>query len=142
MLGADGFVPRSELPRLFAARVKALLRRVHGGGARQRYRLGPLELEPSQVRATVHGQGLALTLSEFRLLEAVARRAGMALSRRQLLEASSPEGGALERTVDVHVSNIRRTLEPLGLAGLLETVPGVGYRAAPPREREDRRPAL
>ena len=142
MLGADDFVPRTVLPRLFVARVKALLRRARSGGARERYRLGPLELDPSQYRATVHGRELALTLSEFRLLEALVRVAGMALSRRQLLEAASPEGDALERTVDVHVSNIRRKLEPLGLASLLETVRGVGYRAAPPSEEASRRGTL
>ena len=142
MLGADDFVPRAVLPRLFVARVKALLRRARGGIAHERYRFGPLELDPKQYRVTVHGRELALTLSEFRLLEALVRVAGMALSRRQLLEAASPERDALERTVDVHVSNIRRKLEPLGLADLLETVRGVGYRLAPPSEEASRRGRL
>lgn len=133
-LGADDFVHRSVLPRLFVARVKALLRRSRGGATRDHYRLGPLELDPNQYRATVHGREVALTLSEFRLLEALARVSGMALSRRQLLEVTSPEGDALERTVDVHVSNIRRKLAPHGLASLLETVRGVGYRATVPAE--------
>lgn len=129
-LGADDFVPRSVVPRLFVARIKALLRRTRTGAPRERYRVGALELDPGRFRATVRGEELDLTLSEFRLLEALARDAGMALSRRQLLEAASGEGDTLERTVDVHVSNIRRKLARHGVTGLLETVRGVGYRAA------------
>lgn len=128
-LGADDFVPRSVVPRLFVARIKALLRRTRSGVPRERYRVGALELDPGRFRATVRGQELDLTLSEFRLLEALARDAGMALSRRQLLEAASGEGATLERTVDVHVSNIRRKLARHGVNDLLETVRGVGYRA-------------
>jgi len=131
-LGADDFVPRSVLPRLFVARVKALLRRTRTGKRPKTYRLGAVELDPGEIRATVNGQPVDLTLSEFRLLEALARVTGMALSRRQLLGASSPEGEALERTVDVHVSNIRRKLARHGVTGLLETVRGVGYRARHP----------
>lgn len=138
-LGADDFVPRSVAPRLFVARIKALLRRSRGGAVRDQYRLGPLELDPGQYRATVRGREVTLTLSEFRLLEALVRVAGMALSRRQLLEVTSPERDALERTVDVHVSNIRRKLEPHGLQGLLETVRGVGYRASSPPRRSSLR---
>lgn len=132
-LGADDFVPRSVVPRLFVARVRALLRRVRGRVARDGFRFGPLELDPAQFRASARGRELPLTLSEFRLLEALVRAAGLTLSRRQLLAAVSPEGDVLERTVDVHIANIRRKLATLGLAGLVETVRGVGYRLARPR---------
>jgi len=132
-LGADDVVPRTVVPRLFVARVKALLRRVRSTGGREAYRLGPLELDPGQFRAMVRGREIGLTLSEFRLLEALVRAAGMTLSRRQLIEAISPEGEALERTIDVHVSKLRRKLAGSGLDDVLETVRGVGYRAVPPR---------
>jgi len=133
-LGADDFVPRAVLPRLFVARVKALLRRSRAATTRDRRRLGALELDPGQVRATVRGREIDLTLSEFRLLEALARASGMTLSRRQLLIAASPEGDASERTVDVHVSNVRRKLAQHGLEGLVETVRGVGYRTREPSD--------
>ena len=132
-LGADDVVSRDVVPRLFVARVKALLRRVRNVSGREAYRLGPLELDPGQYRATVRGEEIGLTLSEFRLLEALVRAAGMTLSRRQLIEAISPEGEALERTIDVHVSKLRRKLAGTGLGDVLETVRGVGYRAVPPR---------
>jgi two-component system response regulator AdeR len=132
-LGADDVVSRDVTPRLFVARVKALLRRMRSVTGREAYRLGPLELDPGQYRATVRGEEIGLTLSEFRLLAALVRAAGMTLSRRQLIEVISPDGEALERTIDVHVSKLRRKLAGSGLDDVLETVRGVGYRAVPPR---------
>lgn len=131
-LGADDFVPRCVLPRLLVARVKAILRRTRAPSPREKWRLGPLELDGTQFRATVHGRDVGLTLCEFRLLEALVRASGMALSRRQLLQVVSPDGVALERTVDVHVSNVRHKLADLGLEGAVETVRGIGYRASVP----------
>lgn len=132
-LGADDVVPRTVAPRLFVARLKALLRRTRAVGGRETYRLGTLELDSGQYRVTIRGEEIGLTLSEFRLLEVLVRAAGMTLSRRQLIEAISPDGDALERTIDVHVSKLRRKLAGSGLDDVLETVRGVGYRAVPPR---------
>ncbi|HKI56327.1 MAG TPA: response regulator transcription factor [Trueperaceae bacterium] len=127
-LGADDFVPRSVSPRLFVARVKALLRRARPAPRPTLLRLGRLQLDAVELRATVDGRDVGLTLAELRLLEALLRSSGGVLTRRRLLEATGSERGANERTVDVHVANIRRKLARFALGGLLQTVRGVGYR--------------
>lgn len=132
-LGADDVVPRSVPARLFVARVKALLRRVQPARPRSLLRIGALELDGLRVRASVEGRDVGLTLAEFRLLEALVRLAGGVLSRRRLLEAVSAGAEARERTVDVHVANIRRKLARHGLGEVLETVRGVGYRVSASR---------
>lgn len=131
-LGADAYVPRGTPPRLFVARVKALLRRLSAPHALERLRLGSLELDPAGIRAMVEGEELPLTLYEFRLLEVLLRASGAALTRRQMLLAVSDVEPTLERTIDVHVSRIRRKLAAHGLGGWLQTVRGVGYRLARP----------
>jgi two-component system response regulator AdeR len=74
-------------------------------------------------------QALNLTLTEFRLLSFMARRPNKAFSRAELLDACLPsEGDAIERTVDSHVSKLRKKLEAAGGRGWLEGVRGVGYR--------------
>lgn len=129
-LGADDFLARRVPPRLFVARVKALLRRAHPPAKSTLLRMGRLQLDGLQLRATVDGRDLGLTLAEIRLLEALLRAAGSVLTRRRLLEATGAEGGTHERTVDAHVANIRRKLARLGMDGCLQTVRRVGYRFA------------
>jgi len=131
-LGADDFLSREVPPRLFVARVKVLLRRARPAGPRTLLRLGPLELDTLQLRATVNGRELGLTLAEIRLLEALMSVSGSVLSRQRLLGASGAEAGTHERTVDVHVANIRRKLVREGMGGALQTVRRVGYRLSWP----------
>lgn len=135
-LGADDFVSRGVSARLFVARLRALLRRARPTDRQAPLRLGSLQLDGLQLRATVGGRDLALTLAEIRLLEALLRASGGVLSRRRLLEASGSEGDTHERTVDVHVANIRRKLSHHDLHGLVQTVRGVGYRLAWPAVQE------
>lgn len=133
-LGADDFLSRRVPPRLFVARVKALLRRARPAGRRTLLRVGSLQLDGLQLRATVDGRDLVLTLAEIRLLEALMRASGGVLTRRRLLEATGAEGATHERTVDVHVANIRRKLARHGMEGALQTVRGVGYRLSWPTD--------
>jgi two-component system response regulator AdeR len=128
-LGADDYVTKPFSPREVVARVKAVLRRTGAAEALPALlRVGPLEVDSEEVAARVGSLRLDLTLAEFRLLEAMAAAPRRAFSREELLSAALPNSDALERTVDVHIKNLRRKLEEAGAPGLLETVRGVGYR--------------
>lgn len=128
-MGADDYVVKPFNPPEVVARVKAVLRRATAtGGAEKPIRLGKLEIDPIGMTAKVAEKRLELTLSEYRLLEHLARHSGRVFSRSELLEVCLPESEALERIVDAHLNNVRHKLEKAGAKGLLETVRGVGYR--------------
>ena len=74
---------------------------------------------------------LPLTHTEFSLIAHVSAAPRRAYSRSELIDACLPEGEALERTIDSHISNARRKLETVGVKGFLQTVRGVGYRLEP-----------
>jgi two-component system response regulator AdeR len=131
-IGADDYVVKPFNPLELVARARAVLRRTQARGASPLLRLGPLEIDPQGYSAAVicdaETRPLDLTLTEFRLLEHMARAPRKVFSRAELLDACLPDGDALERTVDSHVSNLRRKLEAAGAPDLLEGVRGVGYR--------------
>ncbi|THF67720.1 response regulator transcription factor [Deinococcus sp. Arct2-2] len=128
-LGADDYVVKPFGPLEVVARVKAVLRRTLAAGPLPAvFRLGALEVDPVGMVARVHGQRLELTLSEYRLLEHLARHPNRTFARSELFAACLPESEALERVVDAHLGNVRKKLDQAGLPGLLETVRGVGYR--------------
>ncbi len=132
-LGADDYVIKPFNPLEVVARVKAVLRRVRGDTAADRtIRGGPIEIDPeAYVARIVQGDvrvTLDLTLTEYRLLAHLARNPSRVFTRAALLDACLPEGDALERTVDSHMSKLRRKLEAAGAAGLCAGVRGIGYR--------------
>ena len=133
-IGADDYVVKPFNPLELVARARAVLRRTQARGVSHLLRLGPLEIDPQAYSVVVIGEieakTLDLTLTEFRLLEHMARAPRKVFSRAELLDACLPDGDALERTVDSHVSNLRRKLDAAGAADLLEGVRGVGYRLA------------
>jgi len=134
-MGADDYVVKPFNPAEVVARVKAVLRRTSGGGRAELLRHGPIEADLSAHLARVIGFGngpvaLNLTLSEFRILVQFLNAPMRVLSRSEILDACLPDSDALERTVDSHVSNLRRKLEAAGALGFVVNVRGVGYRLA------------
>lgn len=132
-VGADDYVVKPFNPMEVVARVKAVLRRANGTmGDPTVIRVGAIEIDT--ICYMIHVAGVAgetrldLTLTEYRILEHMARAPRRVFSRAELVDACMPESDALERTVDSHVSNLRRKLELAGAAGYCPVVRGVGYR--------------
>lgn len=129
-LGADDYVTKPFHPREVLARVRAILRRVSGSVAAQRLQYGALVLDLDAHRATITGETIELTPTEFDLLALLLRNPGHAFTRTELIEQGlgyAYEG--LERTMDSHIKNLRKKIERDSAAPpLIETVYGVGYR--------------
>jgi len=132
-LGADDYVTKPYSIQVLMARIDAVLRRTDKGGPEMPVlpplRLGALELNLRTYEARLDDEAVTLTLTEFRLLSALLEARGSVLSRANLMtRAMGPGILVTERTIDVHVTAIRRKLGKH--AAMLRTVRGVGYRAA------------
>ncbi len=126
-LGADDYVTKPFSPREVVARVKAILRRASAVPvATSRLSHGSIAVDAARRDVTVDGETIALTTREFDLLAYLMQHTGVVLSRQQLLDGVwGPGWHGDERTVDVHVRQLRRKL---GDGFELTTVWGVGYR--------------
>lgn len=129
-LGADDYLVKPFTVRVLTARVRAVLRRLGDTQVAEDDKpivIGPLKIDVRRHEIVVDGKKIELTLAEFRILENLAKQMGRVLTRNQLLDiALGQDHFVLDRTIDVHVSALRRKLGDA--SDLVETVRGVGYR--------------
>jgi DNA-binding response OmpR family regulator len=131
-LGADDYVTKPFSTRVLLARVSALLRResARATPGKATLQAGALELDADRLRVLYRGAEVAVTVTEFRLLEVLAKRPGVVFSRAQLLQlARGDDSVVVDRIIDTYVRRLRRKLEAVDPSfEAIETVVGAGYR--------------
>jgi two-component system phosphate regulon response regulator PhoB/two-component system alkaline phosphatase synthesis response regulator PhoP len=126
-LGADDYVTKPFSVKELVARIHAVLRRPGGGEAVRRIVVGTLVIDVDKFEVTAEGAKVDLTATEFKILQLLASRKGRVFSRDQILDFLwGSEKAVIDRTVDVHIRNLR---EKLGeAAALIKNIRGVGYK--------------
>ena len=127
--GADDYLTKPFSPKELAARIKAVLRRRAPQLSGDAVEVEGLRLDPASHRVSAGEQRLYLSPAEFRLLHFLMTHPGRVYSRAQLLDHVWGDHVYVEeRTVDVHIRRLRKTLEPHRCDDLVQTVRGAGYR--------------
>jgi DNA-binding response OmpR family regulator len=138
-VGADDYLPKPFNPRELVARIKAILRRIDERRTDiEKFAAGDILIDTTLREAYVGDRSLQLTTIEFALLEVLVRNPGRALSREYLTGiALGRKLGAFDRTIDVHISNLRRKLDERPGIQRIKTIRGSGYLLAPRKPAED-----
>jgi len=127
--GADDYIAKPFSPREMIARVNAVLRRARPDDAADSIEIAGLQIDHVSRRVSAGGHPLDVAPTEYRLLHFFMTHSERAFSRAQLLDQVwGDQVYVEERTVDVHIRRLRKTLEATGHDRLLQTVRGVGYR--------------
>src|SRR4051794_5083502 len=115
-LGADDYIAKPFSPRELVARVRAILRRTTGSSdSPQTIQLGDLSVDAARHEVRYHGEPITLTVMEFKVLHHLAWRAGVVVSRDEIIHAViDSDEAVLDRTIDVHVAALRRKLKEGG----------------------------
>lgn len=134
-VGADDYIIKPFNPAVVVARVTTVLRRAQVSANttnKSLLQIGSLQINLDTYEVKIQQNDLShavdLTLTEFRILSVMAHAPKKVFSRDELLESCLPEGDTLERTVDSHVSKLRKKLETNGAQDMIQSVRGVGYR--------------
>jgi two-component system response regulator AdeR len=139
-IGADDFVVKPFNPNEVVARVQAVLRRTHQN---KQTATKNLHYKNIEINTEIHSVYinqidrkilLNLTLTEYKILLLMINQPHRVFTRGELMNQCLPDSDALERTVDSHVSKLRKKLEEYGLAHMLINVRGVGYRLDHPQQ--------
>jgi two-component system, OmpR family, phosphate regulon response regulator PhoB len=127
--GVDDYVVKPFSPRELIARINAVMRRTHGSDADGVIEIGGLRIDSPAHRVYAGAETVPIGPTEYRLLHFFMTHAERVYSRSQLLDYVW--GGSVyveERTIDVHIRRLRKTLEPFRCDALVQTVRGAGYR--------------
>lgn len=127
--GVDDYVVKPFSARELLARIRAVMRRAREDDEDGSIGVGALRIDGAAHRVFAHGEPVAIGPTEYRLLHFFMTHPERVYSRSQLLD--HVWGGSVyveERTIDVHIRRLRKTLEPSGLDGMVQTVRGAGYR--------------
>jgi two-component system, OmpR family, response regulator AdeR len=130
-LGADDYVTKPFNTAEIVARVRAVLRRASRPRPEVPLRAMNIVVDTAALTVTVDNLRVALTASEYRILEHLFRHPRRAFTRSELQAAALTESDAYDRIVDAHIGALRRKLRAAGARDVIETVRGIGYRLWP-----------
>ena len=129
--GADDYLTKPYALEELWARVQVQLRHASAAPAREELRFRAWELDLEEMTLTAAGQPVSLTAHEFKIVALLAGRPKRVFTKQQIYEAVWQEECAVEdKTISVHISNIRAKLRPSGTDGYIQTVWGIGFRLA------------